>query len=175
MPHPGNPRLEEIGNFLPRTRFVILHHALPSDSDRPSHWDLLLQPPSLPGAPSQDNQSSLFAFELIVSPCTWFSPSVQETDFATAMVHRLPNHRSLYLDYEGPVSGNRGNVIKLATGTLEWLELSDTLLRFRMRLETMQVAEFQGVTPMELLIEMTHIEPESRAAWHLKRWKPLQC
>lgn len=91
------------------------------------------------------------------------------------MVHRLPNHRSLYLDYEGPVSENRGNVTKLATGTLQWLELSDTLLRFRMRLETMQVAEFQGVTPMELLIEMTHIEPESRAAWQLKRWKPLQC
>jgi len=91
------------------------------------------------------------------------------------MVHRLPNHRSLYLDYEGPVSENRGNVTKLATGTLQWLELSDTLLRFRMRLETMQVAEFQGVTPMELLIEMTHIKPESRAAWQLKRWKPLQC
>ena len=90
------------------------------------------------------------------------------------MVHRLPNHRSLYLDYEGPVSENRGNVTKLATGTLEWLELSDTLLRFRMRLETMQVAEFQGVTPMELLIEMTHIEPESQAAWQLKRWKTLQ-
>lgn len=30
---------------------------------------------------------------------------------------RLPDHRRLYLDYEGAVSGNRGHVSRLARGT----------------------------------------------------------
>ena len=31
-------------------------------------------------------------------------------------------HRSEYLDYEGPVSGGRGMVVRWDGGTFEWLE-----------------------------------------------------
>jgi hypothetical protein len=36
----------------------------------------------------------------------------------------LGDHRKLYLDYEGPVSGNRGQVKRWDAGTFEWLEES---------------------------------------------------
>jgi len=29
----------------------------------------------------------------------------------------LPDHRRIYLDYEGPISGNRGHVRRIAAGT----------------------------------------------------------
>ena len=33
-----------------------------------------------------------------------------------APLERLPDHRRHYLDYEGPVSGNRGHVRRVASG-----------------------------------------------------------
>ena len=33
--------------------------------------------------------------------------------------HRLPDHRALYLTYEGPVSGNRGSVRRELSGACE--------------------------------------------------------
>lgn len=34
----------------------------------------------------------------------------------------LPNHRKLYLDYRGPVSGDRGEVQPWDTGRFDWLQ-----------------------------------------------------
>ncbi len=36
----------------------------------------------------------------------------------------LADHRRVYLDYEGPVSGNRGTVTKWDEGHFEWVEKS---------------------------------------------------
>ena len=33
---------------------------------------------------------------------------------------QMPDHRRLYLDYEGPVSGGRGSVTRWDGGTFEW-------------------------------------------------------
>lgn len=33
----------------------------------------------------------------------------------------LPDHRLMYLDYEGPISGNRGTVSRLTSGTYNTL------------------------------------------------------
>lgn len=41
----------------------------------------------------------------------------------------LPDHRLAYLDYEGPVSGGRGEVRRWDEGTWTRLEESPTLLR----------------------------------------------
>lgn len=50
----------------------------------------------------------------------------------------LPDHRLAYLDYEGPVSGDRGHVTRWDTGEFRWkldepetaiVELSGQLLR----------------------------------------------
>ena len=46
---------------------------------------------------------------------------------------RLPDHRPIYLDYEGPVSGNRGEVKRVEAGTCDatgdWLRAQPTQLR----------------------------------------------
>lgn len=81
-------------------RFVILRH----DSPRGLHWDFLL--------------------EMGQALKTWALPRPPEP--AVEMTcEGLPDHRLLYLDYEGPVSGDRGSVTRWDRGTYEVLRQSD--------------------------------------------------
>jgi len=45
---------------------------------------------------------------------------------------QLPCHRKHYLDYEGPVSGNRGEVKRIMGGTCRWLEEADQVIRLEL-------------------------------------------
>jgi hypothetical protein len=83
-------------------RFVILTH------DHPYwHWDFMLE-----------DSAGLKTWRLDADP----TPGVVLQ--ATA----LPVHRLQYLDYEGPVSGGRGEVHRWDSGTYEVLEEHDELL-----------------------------------------------
>jgi hypothetical protein len=83
--------------FAPRTgslsvpRFVVLEH----DSPRGLHWDFMLEKGS--------------------SLATWALP---REPAAGRPIHAeaLPDHRLEYLDYEGPISGNRGTVRRWDAG-----------------------------------------------------------
>lgn len=44
---------------------------------------------------------------------------------------KLPNHRLAYLEYEGPVSGERGTVGRVDTGTFETIVESQGRLEIR--------------------------------------------
>ncbi len=73
-------------------RFVILEH------DHPFfHWDLLLE-----------NGESLKSWRVRQNLL------VQHVQ----IIERLADHRIIYLDYEGPVSGNRGTVLRWDEGEL---------------------------------------------------------
>lgn len=74
-------------------RFVILTHDHPFP-----HWDLMLE--------SGDRLST---WRLLEEPAPGTSVPAQ----------RLDDHRLLYLEYEGPVSGGRGNVARWDSGTFE--------------------------------------------------------
>ena len=76
-------------------RFVVLEHDWPT-----LHWDFLLE-----------SGSVLRAWRLLAEP----GPGCD--------VAAEPNadHRLLYLDYEGPVSGGRGNVRQWDAGTFDWV------------------------------------------------------
>lgn len=77
-------------------RFVILVH------DHPFlHWDLLLE-----------NGDVCRTWRLLAVP-----DSVDNHIAAEA----LDAHRLLYLDYEGPVSGQRGTVTRWDAGSFEWV------------------------------------------------------
>lgn len=39
-------------------------------------------------------------------------------------VRRLPNHRTAYLEYEGEISGGRGEVERVMAGDFQWLDRS---------------------------------------------------
>ncbi|MCA9096555.1 MAG: hypothetical protein KDA68_23910 [Planctomycetaceae bacterium] len=66
--------------------FSILTH------DHPVlHWDFLLDP---------DGEGLLLTWRILESP--------DKTHFISGI--KQPDHRRLYLDYTGPISGNRGSV-----------------------------------------------------------------
>jgi len=74
-------------------RFVILEH------DHPFlHWDLLLE-----------EECSARSWRLLRKPCLG-EPIAAEP---------LPDHRLMYLDYEGVVSGDRGSVKRVLAGMYE--------------------------------------------------------
>src|SRR4051794_35769135 len=77
-------------------RFVILEHDQPF-----RHWDFLLETGDV-----------LKAWRLLAKPERGRSIPAE----------RLPDHRLIYLEYEGPISGDRGRVIRLDGGTFEWHE-----------------------------------------------------
>jgi hypothetical protein len=88
-------------------RFVILLHETPPGYVRGTHWDLMFE-----------QGAALRTWALANEPCA----------SATIDAERLPDHRLEYLDYEGPVSGDRGHVTQWDRGTFE-LE-SDTAEEF---------------------------------------------
>jgi DNA polymerase Ligase (LigD) len=90
--------------FMPR--FAILEH------DHPDlHWDLMLE-----------LEDTLKTFKLS-------SPPACDT---VMQIKLQPDHRKLYLDYEGPISGDRGSVTRWDSGTFEWLQEDEDHLKVRL-------------------------------------------
>lgn len=77
-------------------RFVILAHDWPAP-----HFDFLLE----------DGQV-LRAWRLAAVP----EPG------RIIPAEPLPDHRPIYLDYEGPLSRNRGSVQRVESGTFDWID-----------------------------------------------------
>lgn len=73
-------------------RFVILEHDHPH-----RHWDFMLE------------TGNVLA--------TWRLPQPPGPEPQTMTVERIGDHRVMYLDYEGPLSQNRGSVTRWDAGT----------------------------------------------------------
>ena len=52
------------------------------------------------------------------------------------VVRRLANHRLVYLDFQGPLSDDRGTVKLVDTGSLEWVTLESERLIGRINGQT---------------------------------------
>lgn len=91
-------------------RFVILEHDAGA-----IHWDFLLD---------TADDAPLMTWRLAANPLVGPSPIA-----AT----RLPDHRRRYLDYEGPLSGDRGSVRRVEQGAAVLLLISEALVRLRLR------------------------------------------
>lgn len=83
-------------------RYVILHHRLPASE----HWDLLLE-----------QEAALATWQLPRPP--------NGSDGHPLEAIRIFDHRKKYLDYEGPVSDNRGVVQRHDRGRYRMVDLSD--------------------------------------------------
>ena len=107
-------------------RFVILTHDWPF-----LHWDLML--------------------EWGDALKTWRLDRIPQQASAMEAVP-LPDHRLAYLDYEGPVSGNRGSVRRIDSGTFSLIEpdagCADGSLTFLLAGEQLQGRAV--VTPSDL-------------------------
>lgn len=89
-------------------RYAVLRHNGGGGLADP-HWDLLLE---IPG------QDKLATWQVATPPETWTRPD------APPPATRIPDHRRIYLTYEGPISGDRGTVTRVAAGT--WRLLAQT-------------------------------------------------
>ncbi len=76
-------------------RYVILLHDMPPERARATHWDLMLEWGGV-----------LRAWALPREPAAGLDCEAQQ----------LADHRAVYLDYEGPVSGGRGSVARWDEG-----------------------------------------------------------
>lgn len=94
--------------FMPR--FVLLLHECPKRKPRPTHCDLMF-----------DVGYSLSTWALATLPHDWRDlfdePQLTFASTNEIEVDQLPDHRTAYLDYEGPVSSDRGSVRRLDSGT----------------------------------------------------------
>lgn len=95
-------------------RFVLLHHEWPGHGERPSHCDLMLE-----------SGGALRTWALAKLPRDWAgvaAGALAVADDNVVPAEALGDHRLAYLDYEGPVSGDRGAVRQLDRGECEILE-----------------------------------------------------
>lgn len=91
------------------------------------HHDWLIEDPSLidPQAPD----ARLWTARVAPPPRHW--PRLQRFDLAV-----IPPHRRIYLDYQGPVPGDRGRVKRLAKGSCHATLWSPHRIVMTTRLET---------------------------------------
>jgi hypothetical protein len=97
-------------------RFVLLYHDCPPNYERASHWDLMLE-----------SGDVLFTWALERLPRDWHAvhartaaiyPDCSPLSSANQVsAERLGEHRRDYLQMEGPLSGDRGTVVRVAAGT----------------------------------------------------------
>jgi hypothetical protein len=67
-----------------------------------------------------------WALDELPSGWTRFADDLTLADSNTVSVERLADHRLAYLDYEGPVSGDRGSVRRLDAGNFKAIADSQT-------------------------------------------------
>jgi hypothetical protein len=116
-------RTQQVGAM---PRFVILDHDHPE-----RHWDFMLEAGT------------------VLRTWRLKAPLVAGSLTAEAAF----DHRLVYLDYEGPVSGNRGEVVRWEAGTFTWIiesvdrvevDLSGSQLAGHLRLERATAALWNG-------------------------------
>lgn len=84
-------------------RYAVLSHDWPTP-----HFDLLLEDEGI---------------------CrTWRLPTWPPHDGMP--IERIADHRTIYLDYDGPVRGDRGHVTTVERGQFEWQSRSETEVTF---------------------------------------------
>ena len=105
-----------------------------------SHYDLMLERPG---------EERLLTFALDAPP-----PGKPGDE--SALGYRRKDHRRIYLDYEGDVSGGRGSVRIWDRGRVQWLALDPSLVRFRL-----SGARLQGIFSVAPARPITAIVPDS--------------
>lgn len=120
-------------------RFVLLEHRRGHEV----HWDLMLEQPN----------GELRTWALPARP-PW-------SGWRTA--EELPPHRSLYLTYEGPISGNRGHVKRIDRGVHRTFASGETEVRAALRGLKMPV-----MVELQRLNEFINLEFGERPRWRCR-------
>lgn len=137
-------------NQPPERRFAILWHSMPSEPRTASEGEsLLVKNPSLLAVPESSTRVSHFdlMLEFGDSLRTWELLRLP-TQGEKCTVRRLPDHRLHYLDYEGPLTENRGHVIGWERGKAIWSSADE---------DRMEILLFGERLTAKLLIEPENV------------------
>lgn len=110
-------------------RFVLLYHECPPGYEKPSHWDFMLEAGEV-----------LWTWELRELPTAWKAilPQTKSSPNTIVSAMRLADHRLAYLDYEGPLTNDRGNVSREMSGEYQLLESTAQRIVVRLTTEKLQ-------------------------------------
>lgn len=97
-------------------RYAVLHHQTDA-APRGPHFDLLLE---------DRDGATVSAGMLMAYSLECWPPA------AGTLAVQLPAHRPIYLDYEGPISGNRGAVRRIEAGRWQHVPPTGSSLRVRL-------------------------------------------
>jgi hypothetical protein len=87
---------------------------------------------------------------------TWVVDDIEALRAGKPMpVDEIQSHRLEYLEIEGPLSGNRGSVMRIDRGTLDQLEITDVHVAARLSGDMLQGK-----------LELTRVSPTARR-WQL--------
>ena len=124
-------------------RWVLLHHQVGERlGDRADHYDLMVSPvdsvpaDSPPVSPARtDSGLENATLEDVSLLWTWAIP-VNPLDHPLPLkcsTERLPDHRAIYLEYEGPISDQRGQVQRVASGTYQVVDYSENQIELHLQ------------------------------------------
>lgn len=100
-------------------RWTLLRHDRPDSS---WHYDWVIDRVNVEHADMRGlNERDLFTFRLASTNAE--IPPVLDLSLATLAAVRLPEHRRLYLDYEGVLTRERGTVRRIAGGLCTWSQV----------------------------------------------------
>ena len=119
-----------------RTRFVVLRHKLLENGETSEHLDFMVE-----------QQDAFLTWSLDA----WPNPG------EVVIARKLVDHRLAYWDYEGPIAGNRGTVLRWDRGACEILGgtsrteiwLHGTILRGLVQLDRDQAANLTETYRMD--------------------------
>jgi hypothetical protein len=118
-------------------RFVLLRHEFPAEFGKPSHWDVMLE----------DGEALL----------TWSCEELPVAGGDAVVATRLGNHRLAYLEYEGLVSGGRGEVRRVDGGEFVWIQRSEARFTVEVRggvlAGTLVIEERDGATHLQRMTQ----------------------
>ncbi len=106
-----------------RHRFVVLFHEMPHENDRASHFDWMFEMNGSLRTWAVESNKDIKSFVSKPSPSEQFRwPAV-----------KLVNHRIDYLNYEGPISNNRGRVSRCLMGEFDLLHDAEDSFQANLR------------------------------------------
>lgn len=140
----------------PAARTALLLHTLP---DGRWHYDWLIEPPSPPLLAPAPSPGPLLAFR------TWHRLDLDPHARGSALpIHaeRLPDHREVYLTYQGPISNRRGTVQRLAAGLATWHHVTDSDFRLTLGWPSVPASVLQGKRTQSFT-------PDGHPIWQLRQ------
>ncbi|MEZ6093058.1 MAG: hypothetical protein R3C03_02300 [Pirellulaceae bacterium] len=91
-------------------RFVVLFHDFPEGANGGAHWDWMFEVGSV-----------LKTWRSEIGVVDW--RAIRPIVFP---VSQIADHRLAYLDFEGPISGQRGEVVRVQYGELSLAEFNES-------------------------------------------------